>query len=93
MKLFAHRGWAQGAGENTLEAFARAAADPRLSGVEFDVRRGLTAETLLVTHDPPAVYMDEDLSSVLNAIKKIEDPADIDAQLVGWIKKSYSLTS
>lgn len=31
----------------------------------------------LVTHDPPAVYMDEDLSPVLNAIKKIEDPADV----------------
>ncbi|MPZ56830.1 MAG: hypothetical protein GEU91_10115 [Rhizobiales bacterium] len=53
MKLFAHRGWSQGAGENTLEAFARAAADPRLSGVELDVRRGLTVGTLVVTHDPP----------------------------------------
>lgn len=53
MKLIAHRGWAQGAGENTLSAFTRAAGDPRLSGVEFDVRSGLTEGTLLVTHDAP----------------------------------------
>ena len=53
MRLIAHRGWSQGAGENTLEAFARAAGAPRLSGVEFDVRRCLTAGTLVVTHDPP----------------------------------------
>jgi glycerophosphoryl diester phosphodiesterase len=52
MKLIAHRGWSQGEGENTLAAFARAAADPRVSGIEFDIRRG-TAGELLVTHDPP----------------------------------------
>src|SRR5688500_6026125 len=39
MKLIAHRGWCAGAEENTLAAFARAVADPRLSGVEFDVCR------------------------------------------------------
>lgn len=53
MKLIAHRGWSQGGGENTLAAFARAAAGRRLSGVEFDVRRGVSPGTLLVTHDPP----------------------------------------
>ena len=39
MKLIAHRGWCAGAEENTLAALARAVADPRLSGVEFDVCR------------------------------------------------------
>jgi hypothetical protein len=53
VKLIAHRGWAQGSGENTLAAFARAAGDRRLSGVEFDVRRDLRSGELLVTHDRP----------------------------------------
>lgn len=53
MKLIAHRGWSQGEGENTLAAFARAAADGRISGIEFDVRAGLSAGTLLVAHDLP----------------------------------------
>ena len=55
MKLIAHRGWSQGVRENTLAAFARSAADPRLSGVEFDVRRNRANGALLVTHDPPRV--------------------------------------
>jgi glycerophosphoryl diester phosphodiesterase len=52
MKLFAHRGWRAGAGENTLAAFARAAGEPGISGVELDVR-GAPDGTLLVCHDPP----------------------------------------
>ena len=53
MKLIAHRGWSQGPGENTLAAFARAAGDPRVTGVEFDVRRDAASGALLVTHDSP----------------------------------------
>jgi glycerophosphoryl diester phosphodiesterase family protein len=53
LKLIAHRGWAAGRNENTLAAFARAARDHRLSGVEFDVRREPNSETLVVSHDPP----------------------------------------
>jgi hypothetical protein len=52
MKLIAHRGWAAGAEENTLVAFARAAGDDRISGVELDVRRS-AAGNLVVSHDPP----------------------------------------
>jgi glycerophosphoryl diester phosphodiesterase len=52
MKLFAHRGWRAGAGENTLAAFARAAGEPGISGVELDVRAAPDG-TLLVCHDPP----------------------------------------
>src|SRR6266567_932247 len=37
MKLIAHRGWSAGGDENTLAAFARAACDDRISGVEFDL--------------------------------------------------------
>ncbi|HEX2215218.1 MAG TPA: glycerophosphodiester phosphodiesterase [Xanthobacteraceae bacterium] len=54
MKLIAHRGWSAGSGENTLAAFARAASHDSLSGVEFDVRRGVDGATLVVSHDPPA---------------------------------------
>lgn len=54
MKLIAHRGWCEGAGENTLAAFARAAADPRVAGVELDVRRASVGGPLVVSHDPPA---------------------------------------
>jgi hypothetical protein len=53
MKLVAHRGWAAGGDENTLAAFARAAADERVSGVELDVRYAAKLATLVVSHDPP----------------------------------------
>jgi len=52
MKLIAHRGWSQGAGENTLAAFERA-AESRMFGVEFDVRRDPQSGLLVVSHDPP----------------------------------------
>jgi glycerophosphoryl diester phosphodiesterase len=53
MKLFAHRGWRAGADENTLAAFARAAAQNGISGIELDVRRAPDGQTLVVCHDPP----------------------------------------
>jgi hypothetical protein len=53
MKLIAHRGWSAGPGENSLAAFARAARDGRISGVEFDVRLAADFDTLVVSHDPP----------------------------------------
>lgn len=52
MKLIAHRGWSVGAEENTLAAFRRAAAEPDVSGVEFDVRRTVDGR-LVVSHDRP----------------------------------------
>jgi glycerophosphoryl diester phosphodiesterase len=52
VKLFAHRGWCAGADENTLAAFARAAGQAGIAGIELDVRRGSDG-TLLVCHDPP----------------------------------------
>jgi glycerophosphoryl diester phosphodiesterase len=52
MKLFAHRGWRVGGDENTLAAFARAAAERGISGIELDVRRASDG-TLVVCHDPP----------------------------------------
>lgn len=53
MKLFAHRGWRAGTEENTLAAFARAAGETGISGVELDVRCAPDDKTLLVCHDPP----------------------------------------
>jgi glycerophosphoryl diester phosphodiesterase len=53
VKLFAHRGWCAGADENTLAAFARAAGEAGISGIELDVRRAPDGNTLLVCHDPP----------------------------------------
>jgi hypothetical protein len=53
MHLIAHRGWIAGEGENTLAAFARAAADQAIAGVEFDVSRPADADALVVSHDPP----------------------------------------
>jgi Glycerophosphoryl diester phosphodiesterase family len=52
MKLFAHRGWRAGGDENTLAAFARAAAERGISGIELDVRAAPDG-TLLLSHDPP----------------------------------------
>src|SRR5262245_48173096 len=66
MKFIAHRGWSAGEGENTLAAFARAACDDRIAGVEFDVCRGAEATTLVVSHDPP---------------RRIEDTLTLDAAL------------
>jgi len=54
MKLIAHRGWSEGGQENTAAAFARAAADARVAGVEFDVCRAADTGALVVSHDPPA---------------------------------------
>jgi hypothetical protein len=53
MKLIAHRGWSEGAEENTAAAFERAAADARLAGVELDVCRAADTGALVVSHDPP----------------------------------------
>jgi glycerophosphoryl diester phosphodiesterase len=53
VKVFAHRGWCAGADENTLAAFARAAGEAGISGIELDVRRAPDGNTLLVCHDPP----------------------------------------
>jgi len=53
VKLFAHRGWRAGGEENTLAAFARAAGQAGISGIELDVRRATDGNTLLVCHDPP----------------------------------------
>jgi glycerophosphoryl diester phosphodiesterase len=46
MKIFAHRGWSAGRGENTLEAFKKSEA-AGLDGVEFDVR----FENIILSHD------------------------------------------
>jgi hypothetical protein len=53
MKLIAHRGWAAGPSENTLEAFARAARSAEIAGIEFDVTRAPQSGALVVSHDPP----------------------------------------
>jgi glycerophosphoryl diester phosphodiesterase len=58
VKLFAHRGWCAGADENTLAAFARAADQAGISGIELDLRRAHDGSTLLVCHDPPRVGED-----------------------------------
>jgi len=52
MKLYAHRGWAMGPDENTIAAFDRAAKNPEVDGVEFDIRRSRDGQ-LIVIHDPP----------------------------------------
>lgn len=94
MKLIAHRGWSQGPDENTLAAFARAAADRRVSGVEFDVRRERHSGTLLISHDPPrgdapvlsletalALLADSDLELFVE-IKEAETAAPVVDRLV-----------
>jgi hypothetical protein len=53
MKFIAHRGWSAGRDENTLAAFARAAGDDRIAGVEFDVCCAIDSKTLMVSHDRP----------------------------------------
>jgi glycerophosphoryl diester phosphodiesterase len=53
VKIFGHRGWCAGADENTLAAYARAAGEAGISGIELDVRRAPDGNTLLVRHDPP----------------------------------------
>ena len=54
MKLIAHRGWSEGAEENTAAAFEKAAADARVAGVELDVCLAVDTGALVVSHDPPA---------------------------------------
>ncbi len=51
MKIFAHRGWAEGEIENTLLAFEKS-ANAGFDGVEFDVRYGADGKTIVLSHDP-----------------------------------------
>jgi Glycerophosphoryl diester phosphodiesterase family len=53
MHLIAHRGWSAGRDENSLAAFARAARDEAITGVEFDVSRAADSGAMVVAHDPP----------------------------------------
>jgi len=53
MHLIAHRGWSAGGDENSLAAFARAARDEAVTGVEFDVSRAADSGAGVVAHDPP----------------------------------------
>lgn len=50
MKIFAHRGWSAGLGENTISAFKKS-VDEEVDGVEFDVRYGVDGETVILSHD------------------------------------------
>jgi len=52
MLLIAHRGFAEGEHENTLAAFTRAAADPRIAGVEVDIRWSRDRGDVVLRHDP-----------------------------------------
>jgi Glycerophosphoryl diester phosphodiesterase family len=52
MLLIAHRGFAEGRDENTLAAFTRAAADPRIDGVEVDIRWSRDRSDVVLRHDP-----------------------------------------
>lgn len=52
MRLIAHRGFAQGEDENSLAALTRAAADPRIQGVELDIRWSRDRREVVLRHDP-----------------------------------------
>lgn len=52
MLLIAHRGFAAGEHENTFTAFTRAAADPRIGGVEVDIRWSRDRSDVVLRHDP-----------------------------------------
>lgn len=52
MLLIAHRGFAEGEDENTLAAFTLAAADPRIGGVEVDIRWSRDRGDVVLRHDP-----------------------------------------
>ena len=75
MKLIAHRGWSPGPGENSLAAFARAARDGRISGVEFDVCLAADSDTLVVSHDPPR-HVENALT--LDAALSLLSPTDLE---------------
>ena len=94
MKLIAHRGWCEGAQENTASAFARAAADQGVSGVEFDVSRAADSGEPVVSHDPPgsaraALSLDDALSLVagtrLELFVEIKQAGLADAVIAGLV--------
>jgi hypothetical protein len=82
MKVVAHRGWCAGEGENTLAAFARAADDAGISGIELDVRCAPDG-TLLVCHDPP-----RDAAGTLTLDAALAFLAGTDLELFVEIKES-----
>jgi glycerophosphoryl diester phosphodiesterase len=73
MHLIAHRGWTAGRDENSLAAFARAACDDAVSGVEFDVCRAADSGTVVVSHDPPLHAEDVlTLDAALSALSRTD---------------------
>lgn len=89
VKLVAHRGWSAGPEENSLAAFARAAAEPCVSGIELDVRRNGNGG-LVVAHDPPgpgarALGLDRALAFLakrrLELFVELKEPGIADAVL------------
>jgi glycerophosphoryl diester phosphodiesterase len=75
MKLIAHRGWSAGPGEKSLAAFARAARDGRISGVEFDVCLAAGSDTLVVSHEPPRQVEN---ALTLDAALSLLSPTDLE---------------
>ena len=65
----------RGRGENSLAAFARAARDGRISGVEFDVCLAADSDTLVVSHDPPR-HVENALT--LDAALSLLSPTDLE---------------
>lgn len=49
-KIIAHRGWAEGNGENTIDAFQKAVSGG-MNGVEFDIRLQADDDEIIVSHD------------------------------------------
>jgi hypothetical protein len=42
----------------------------------------------------PRVHKSEQVSANRHHVEfKLEDPAEVDAQLIGWIKEAYALTA
>ena len=74
MKLYAHRGWTKGPGENSLSFFERAAGCGFLDGVEFDIRKGRDGRPVVI-HDPltPA-----DNPPTLDSVIKLLKPSGLE---------------
>lgn len=73
MKIFAHRGWSAGLGENTMPAL-RKAVGIGTDGVEFDVRLSVDGQTVVLSHD----LVDDNLKPTLEEALRFIKPTGLE---------------
>lgn len=88
MKIFSHRGWSAGVGENTLQAFKKS-IEFGVDGIEFDVRLSSTGQLVIISHNQTNDSDTLSLDSALVYLKQFD--IEILVELKEYSDEFYSL--